>query len=205
MAQRSSFATYSEEATLGFGSAKVGNFLAVNALRSGRFLDTPELQPIHAIGNSGTIFDHFDYNPNGKDVFHLNILGARNWFQIPNTYDQLGQDQRQKIATFNIAPGYQHIFSASTLLTINPFYRADRVNYYPSPDITRRHARDHQPASDADQLGRESRSRDRQRPSQFQSRHATDADAPARAVWVWDHRSHRPRIPGRRSETSSLD
>ena len=122
-AQRGSFATYSEEATFGMGGAKDGNFLAVNALRSGRFLDTPEFTPIHDIGNSGTIFDHFDYNPNGKDVFHLNVLGARNWFQIPNTYDQLGQDQRQKIATFNIAPGYQHIFSASTLLTVNPFYR----------------------------------------------------------------------------------
>jgi len=136
VAQRSSFATYSEEATFGFGGAKLGNFLSVNALRSGRFLDTPEFEPIHAIGNSGTIFDHFDYNPNGKDVFHLNILGARNWFQIPNTYDQLGQDQRQKIGTFNFAPGYQHIFSASTLLTINPFYRQDQVNYYPSRDIT---------------------------------------------------------------------
>jgi hypothetical protein len=135
-AQRASFGTYSEEATLGFGSGKVGNFLAFNALRSGRFLDTPELQPIHAIGNNGTIFDHFDYNPNGKDVFHLNILGARNWFQVPNTYDQPGQDQRQKATTFNIAPGYQHTFSPTTLLTINPFYRADRVNYYPSPDFT---------------------------------------------------------------------
>src|SRR5258706_3682488 len=70
IAQRSSFATYSEEGTFGFGGAKLGNFLSVNALRSGRFLDTPELNPIHAIGNSGTIFDHFDYNPNGKDVFH---------------------------------------------------------------------------------------------------------------------------------------
>jgi hypothetical protein len=136
VAQRSSFGTYSEEGTFGFGGAKLGNFLSVNALRSGRFLDTPELDPIHAIGNSGTIFDHFDYNPNGKDVFHLNILGARNWFQIPNTYDQLGQDQRQKIGTFNFAPGYQHIFSATTLLTVSPFFREDHVNYYPSPNIT---------------------------------------------------------------------
>ncbi|HEY2843920.1 MAG TPA: TonB-dependent receptor, partial [Bryobacteraceae bacterium] len=127
-----SFATYSEEATLGLGNSKVGNFIAVNTLRSGRFLDTPELAPTHAIGNSGTVFDHFDYQPSGADTFHLNILGARNWFQIPNTYDQLGQDQRQKIETLNLAPGYQHIFNASTLLTVNPFYRADRVNYYPS-------------------------------------------------------------------------
>jgi Carboxypeptidase regulatory-like domain len=135
-AQRASFGTYAENATFGAGTGKVGDFIAFNSLRSGRFLDTPEFTPIHAIGNSGTIFDHFDYNPNGRDVFHLNVLGARNWFQIPNTYDQLGQDQRQKIATFNIAPGYQHIFSASTLLTMNPFLRQDHVNYYPSPNIT---------------------------------------------------------------------
>src|SRR2546428_10840698 len=40
MGQWGSFATYSEEATLGFGNKKAGNFLAFNALRSGRFLDT---------------------------------------------------------------------------------------------------------------------------------------------------------------------
>ena len=104
------------------------------ALRSGRFLDTPEFTPIHAIGNNGTIFDHFDYQPTGRDAFHLNVFGARNWFQIPNTYDQLGQDQRQKISTFNFAPGYQHTFGAKTVLTVNPFYRIDHVNYYPSGD-----------------------------------------------------------------------
>ncbi|MCU1339364.1 MAG: TonB-dependent receptor [Bryobacterales bacterium] len=136
LGQWGSFATYSEEATLGLGNSKVGNFLAFNAVRSGRFLDTPEFTPIHAIGNNGTFFDHFDFQPSGKDTFHLNILGARNWFQIPNTYDQLGQDQRQKATTFNFAPGYQHIFSPTTLLTINPFYRHDHVNYYPSPDFT---------------------------------------------------------------------
>src|SRR5262249_6566941 len=34
------------------------------------------------------------------------------------------------------APGYQHTFSASTLLTINPFFRQDNVHYYPSLDVT---------------------------------------------------------------------
>jgi len=132
--QWSSFATYSEEATLSLGGPKVGNFLAVNALRSGRFLDTPEFTPIHAIGNNGTIFDRFDYQPTGRDAFHLNLFAARNWFQIPNTYDQPGQDQRQKISTFNFAPGYQHTFGAKAVLTLSPFYRIDHVNYYPSGD-----------------------------------------------------------------------
>src|SRR6185295_15819208 len=91
MGQWSSFATYSEEATLGFGGPKVGNFISINALRSGRFLDTPEFTPLHGIGNNGTIFDRLDWQPTGKDSIHLNIFGARNWFQIPNTYDQPNQ------------------------------------------------------------------------------------------------------------------
>lgn len=132
--QWGSFGTYSEEATLGFGGPKVGNFISINALRSGRFLDTPEFTPLHAIGNNGTIFDRFDWQPTGKDSIHLNIFGARNWFQIPNTYDQLGQDQRQKNTTFNLAPGYQHAFNGSTVLTVNPFVRMDRAHYYPSRD-----------------------------------------------------------------------
>ncbi len=135
-AQAGSFGTYSEEAAFGAGNSKVGNFLAFNMLRSGRFLDTPEFTPIHAIGNNGTVFNHFDFNPNQKDSFHLNLMGARNWFQIPNTYDQPHQDQRQKVTTFNIAPGYQRIFSPTTVLSINPFMRADNVNFYPSPDRT---------------------------------------------------------------------
>ena len=132
LGQWGSFGTYSEEATLGVGGARWGNFISANGMRSGRFLDTPEFTPLHAIGNNATIFDHFDYLPNAKDTLHLNILGARNWFQVPNTYDQLRQDQHQKISTFNFAPGYQHTYSSTTLVTINGFYRADKVNYYAS-------------------------------------------------------------------------
>ncbi len=73
-----------------------------------------------------------DYQPNGKDVFHLNLFLARNWFQIPNDYDQIGQDQRQRVQSWSIAPGYQHTFGAHSLLTINPYIRKDQLNYYPS-------------------------------------------------------------------------
>jgi hypothetical protein len=59
---------------------------------------------------------------------------SRNWFQIPNSYDEPNQDQRQKVVSFNIAPGYQHTFGTSTLFTINPWVRRDFVNYYPSRD-----------------------------------------------------------------------
>src|SRR3954447_7745978 len=61
-----------------------------------------------------------------------NLFGACNWIQIPNSYDQLAQDQRQRVLTWNIAPGYQHVFNAHYLLTVNPYIRKDDFNYYPS-------------------------------------------------------------------------
>lgn len=129
-----SFGTAGGSLGLGYGNAKFGNFLAVDGVRSGRFLDTPELTPFHDIGNNQTIFDRFDYQAGGKDVFHLNLFTARNWLQIPNSYDQLLQDQHQRVLTWSIAPGYQHTFSEHTLLTVNPYIRKDQFNYYPSRD-----------------------------------------------------------------------
>ena len=130
----SSFGTWGSNASLGFGTSKFGEFLAVDGLRSGRFLDTPEFLPIHDVGNNERIFNRMDYQPNGVDTFHLNLFTARNWFEVPNSYDQLPQDQRQRVLTWNIAPGYQHTFNSSTLLTINIYARRDQVNYYGSRD-----------------------------------------------------------------------
>jgi hypothetical protein len=133
-AEYGSFGTVSEETTLALGGPKWGNFLAANALRSGRFLDTPEFFPLHAVGNNATLFDRIDLQPTARDAVHLNLFAARNWFQVPNSYDQLSQDQRQKAVTFSFAPGYQRIISPGALLTLNPFYRRDWVDYYPSRD-----------------------------------------------------------------------
>jgi Carboxypeptidase regulatory-like domain/TonB-dependent Receptor Plug Domain len=127
-----SFGSYGENATFGWGTAKLGNFIAINGVRTGRFLDTPEFVPFHDIGNSENIFDRSDWIPNGRDAFHLNLFLARNWFQVPNSYDQLAQDQKQRVLTWDVAPGYQHTFGSTTLLTVNPFARRDQVNYYAS-------------------------------------------------------------------------
>ena len=129
-----SFGTVGGSVGLGFGGPHAGNFLAVDGVRSGRFLDTPEFTPFHDKGNNQTIFDRFDYQPRSQDVFHLNLFAARNWIEIPNDYDQLAQDQRQRVMTWSIAPGYQHTFNAHTLLTVNPYVRKDEFIYYGSRD-----------------------------------------------------------------------
>ena len=174
---------------LGFGSAKIGNFLAVDGTRSGRFLDTPEFTPFHDIGNNETIFDHFDFEPNGKDSFHLNLFAARNWIQIPNDYDQLSQDQHQRVPTWSVAPGYQHTFNAHTLLTINPYIRKDEFFYYGSRDPfadTPVHPESKPPVAE---LGREERPLPDRRPPQFENRNRRQADA---AAGEFRLRHHRP-------------
>jgi hypothetical protein len=129
-----SFGTGGGDIGLGYGNAKFGNFLALGGTRSGRFLDSPEFTPFHDIGNNESIFDRFDFQPNDRDMFHANLFAARNWIQIPNDYDQLAQDQRQRVLTWNMAPSYQHTFSAHTLLSIDPYIRKDQFSYYPSRD-----------------------------------------------------------------------
>jgi hypothetical protein len=131
-----SFGSVGEEASFGLGTEKFGNFVVANVSRSGRYLDSPEFSPFHDIGNNQQFFDRVDWAVTPKDTTHLNLFLGRSWFQIPNTYDQQasGQDQRQMVRTYNISPGWIHLFSPSTALTISPFYREDELRYYPSRD-----------------------------------------------------------------------
>ncbi len=132
-----SFGSTSLSAGIGIGGAKYGNFLALDGVNSGRFLDPPEFQVKHAKGNNENIFDRIDFAPSTSDSLHLNLSGARSWFQVPNQYDQeaLGQDQRSQIFNFNIAPFWTHIFNQDALLSVNPYLRQDNVHYYPSADL----------------------------------------------------------------------
>ncbi|HEX6895893.1 MAG TPA: carboxypeptidase regulatory-like domain-containing protein, partial [Bryobacteraceae bacterium] len=58
-----SFGTWSQDATFGFGSPTFGNFIALNGIRSSRFLDSPESLPFHDIGNNESLFDRVDWQP----------------------------------------------------------------------------------------------------------------------------------------------
>ncbi len=72
-----SFGTINQEVALGFGGKNWGSFTAANGMRSGRFLDTPEFQAHprrQAI--AATFFQRFDYQPTGRDMFHLNLFAG---------------------------------------------------------------------------------------------------------------------------------
>ena len=134
---RGGFATSQASAHFGYGNGRLGTFTAVDALNSGRFLDTPELVALHANGNAENFIERLDDRLSQQTSLQLNTSLSHSWFQTPNTYDQqaAGQNQRQTIQSFNVAPSVLHTFNASSFLQTNLWVRQDKVRYRPSADI----------------------------------------------------------------------
>ncbi len=147
-----SFGSASGGVDLSYGGKKWGNFIEVDGLNTGRFLDPPEFSVFHDKGNEQNIFDRVDYSFSSADSVHLDLNYSRSWFQTPNTYDNLGvqnvvsggasanpvfgnlgnTDQRSKIGTFNISPTYTHVIGNDMVFNFGGFVRRDDYNYYPS-------------------------------------------------------------------------
>ncbi|HUP03464.1 MAG TPA: TonB-dependent receptor [Bryobacteraceae bacterium] len=149
------FGTSNAAFDLAYGGPAWGNFISMNGMNTGRFLDGPELQVMHDHGNQQNLFDRVDIKPSQIDTITLNLGFTRSWFQTPNSYDAqnatawnglvadnggLGpnglmvgsEDQRSKIGTYNVAPTWMRLISPSTVLTVGASLRRDQYNYYPS-------------------------------------------------------------------------
>ncbi|HEY1984641.1 MAG TPA: TonB-dependent receptor [Terracidiphilus sp.] len=139
---------------LAYGGKQWGNFIEVDGMNSGRFLDPPEFQVFHDKGNEQNVFDRVDYAFTGADSMHLDLNYSRSWFQTPNTYDNLNvqnvltggntaapvignvgsADQRSQIDTFNISPTYTRVINNNSVFNLGAFARKDFYHYYPSND-----------------------------------------------------------------------
>jgi len=75
---------------LSYGGKSWGNFIEVDGLNTGRFLDPPEFAVFHDKGNELNVFDRVDRQISAADSVHLDLGVSRSWFQTPNTYDNLG-------------------------------------------------------------------------------------------------------------------
>ncbi len=129
-----------------YGGKNWGNFVAVDALESGRFLDAPEFAVYHDKGNEANFFDRFDRQFSAVSSVHTNFQYTRSWFQTPNSYDtqygfaQAGTttgptDQRSKISTFDIAPTYTRVIGSTGVFNFAPYVRSDSYHYYPSNNL----------------------------------------------------------------------
>ena len=151
----SSFGTFGSatgSVDLSYGGKNWGNFIEVDGLNTGRFLDPPEFAVFHDKGNELNIFDRIDRQLTAIDSIHLNLNYSRSWFQTPNAFDNLNvqnvvsggaganpifdnvgnTDQRSKIGTFNISPTYTRTIGDNSVFNFGPYVRRDEYNYYPS-------------------------------------------------------------------------
>ncbi|WP_158945062.1 TonB-dependent receptor [Granulicella sp. S190] len=137
---------------LSYGGKNWGNFIEVDGLNTGRFLDPPEFTVFHDKGNEFNVFDRIDRQLTEADSVHLNLNYSRSWFQTPNSFDSLNvqnvisggaganpvfgnvgnADQRSKIGTFDIAPTYTRTVGANSVFNFGPYIRKDQYDYYPS-------------------------------------------------------------------------
>jgi hypothetical protein len=147
-----SFGSASAGFDLSYGGTKWGNFIEVDGLDTGRFLDAPEFSVFHDKGNEENVFDRVDYNLTSADSIHLDLNYSRSWFQNPNAYQNLSvqnvvsggttadpvfgdlgnTDQRSKIGTFNISPTFTRVVNNYSVLNVGAFARKDLYNYFPS-------------------------------------------------------------------------
>ncbi len=141
---------------LSYGGKSWGNFIEVDGLNTGRFLDPPEFTVFHDKGNEQNFFDRIDYNLDQADSIHFDLNYSRSWFQTPNSFDNLNvmnvttsgpndgssanptyvnvgnTDQLSKINTYNFSPTYTHIISNDSVFNLGAFLRRDSYGYYPS-------------------------------------------------------------------------
>ncbi len=82
-----SFGTSNSGFNLAYGAGNWGNFVSLDGLDTGRFLDGPEFGVIHDRGNEENFFDRVDYKISTVDTITLNLGYSRSWFQTPNSYD----------------------------------------------------------------------------------------------------------------------
>ncbi|MBB5344049.1 TonB-dependent receptor [Tunturibacter empetritectus] len=147
-----SFGSATGGVDLSYGGDKWGNFVEVDGLNTGRFLDPPEFTVFHDKGNEINVFDRIDRQLTEVDSVHLNLNYSRSWFQTPNAFDNLNvqnvisggaganpvfgnvgnTDQRSKIGTFDIAPTYTRTIGANSVFNFGPYIRKDQYDYYPS-------------------------------------------------------------------------
>ena len=74
---------------LSYGGKTWGNFVELDGLNSGRFLDPPEFAVFHDKGNEENFFDRIDYSFSAMSSMHLDLNYSRSWFQTPNSFDNL--------------------------------------------------------------------------------------------------------------------
>lgn len=127
-----------------------GYFISAANSFTSRYLDAPfqsatavfsdgrvvEASPagLNNYGNGQSLFVRFDYVPNDRNFFKLNVVAARSRFNVANTPSQelSGQRQVQQNRNLAIYPSWQHVFNNRWVMTLAPYLRFSTAVSLPS-------------------------------------------------------------------------
>ncbi len=136
---------YQTNDQLNFGShsEKFAYYASLNGNRSNYGLQPPISQVYHDAVNGYGGFASFIYNRTPRDQFRLVTQLRTDYFQVPydpdpdslenKAYDSSGLRDGQHETDGLAAFSWVHMFNASTLLQISPFYHYNSANYEPKP------------------------------------------------------------------------
>jgi hypothetical protein len=107
-------------------------------MKSNRYLDSVSLDNLHNGGNSQRVFTRFDYQPGGKDIFRLGLMGGRSSFQLANLRSQHAnlQNQRQDFEDASVSLGWIRTIDARTTFEAQSSFRNALAALLPSPGDT---------------------------------------------------------------------
>lgn len=127
-----------DNAAIDYGghTQRFGYFVYAQAFQSDRFLNTPEENIFHDRGKGSRGFAQFDYRADDSDSFTLTLHGGGTNFELPNiSEDELrGRDFFQRNREQTAALSWNHIFSASSLLSTSFYERYVSARLVPTTD-----------------------------------------------------------------------
>lgn len=131
---------YSTDDQFNFGghTQKLAYYASIDGNRSQLGLATPVSQVIHdQVAGTGQFFSLL-YNPSARNQIRWIFSGREDHYQVPNDPDsQLAglrdtNSERDDLGGFN----WTHTFSASTSLTVSPYYHFNSAHYLGGPNDT---------------------------------------------------------------------
>jgi outer membrane receptor protein involved in Fe transport len=120
-----SFSTVESAFDYGGHTQKFGYFVSAAGMVTDRFLDPPALENFHNQGHGVKSFFKFDYAPNQKDLFRLNLFANAHRFDVPNLPDQesAGQDQWRQTHDNMQSLSWEHVFSTNAVTYLAGYHR----------------------------------------------------------------------------------
>jgi outer membrane cobalamin receptor len=125
-----------DQVAMGDHTERTAYYASVNANRTDHGLESPIPRDLHNAAGGGGLFGTFVFLPNTVDQFRAVGSLRRDAYQIPNDEEQDAQGvsdrQRESDSFLNLTWARMH--SASSLLTISPFFHDNSADFLGGPN-----------------------------------------------------------------------